>query len=99
MRPAIRRPQEKVRPAIRLPQTKRETSVGPAIRRPQEKVQPDVRRPQDISEACHRGAHSVVSHRRPQVRSAVVALTVRPAITALTMFINIKLPSKTNIPF
>ena len=51
------------------------------------------------SEACHRGANSVVSHRRPQVWSAVVALTVRPAIAALTMFINIKLPSKTNIPF
>ena len=99
MRPAVRRPQEKVRPAIRRPQTKMETSVEPAIWRPQEKVQPAIAAPTGHSEACHCGAHSTVSHRRPQVWSAVVALTVRPAITALTMFINIKLPSKTNIPF
>ena len=55
--------------------------------------------PTGNSEAFHRGAHSAVSHRRPQVWSAVVALIVRTAISALTMFINIKLPSKTNIPF
>ena len=82
----------------RRPQ-KRETSVGPAIRRPQEKVRPAIVAPTGHSEACHRGAHSVVSQRRPQVWSAVVALTVRPAITALTMFISIKLPSKTNTCF
>ena len=98
MRPAVRRPQEKVWPAIRLPQ-KRETYVGPAILHTQEKVRPAIPAPTGHSEHCHRGAHSVVSHRHPQVWSAVVALTVRPAITALTMFINIKLPSKTNITF
>ena len=98
MRPDVRRPQEKVQPAIRRPQ-KRETSVRPAIQRPQEKVWPAISAPTGHSEACHRGAHSAVSHWRPQFWSAVVALTVRRAITALTMFINIKLPSKTNIPF
>ena len=98
MRPAIRRPQEKVRPAIRRPQ-KRETSVRPSIWRPQEKVQPAIAAPTGHSEACHRGTHSVVSHQSPQVWSAFVVLIVRPAILAVTMFINIKLPSKTNIPF
>ena len=98
MRPAVRRLQEKVWPDIRRPQ-KRETSVGPAILRPQENVRPAIAAPTGHSEACHRGAHSVVIHRRPQVWFAVVALTVRPAITTLTMFINIKLHSKTNIPF
>ena len=111
VRPAVRRPQEKVGPAIRRPQTgqyiesdggylreairqaptgegaarrqapkdEREISVGPAIRRPQEKVRPAVRRPQEISEACHRGAHSEVSHRRPQniSESCHAVLTVR----------------------
>ena len=78
---------------------KMETSIGTTIWRPQEKVRPFIVAPTGHSEACHRGAHSVVSHWRPQVWSAVVALTVRPAIAALTMFINIKLPSKMNIPF
>ena len=98
VRPVVRRQQEKVRPAIRRPQ-KRETSVGPSIWRPQEKVRPAIAAPTGHSEAFHHGAHSVVSHHRPQVWSTVVALTVRPAITAITMFIKIKLPSKTNIPF
>ena len=99
MRPAVRIPQEKVQPAIRRPQTKRETSVGPAIWSPQEKVWPAIRRPQDILRPANRGAHSAVSHWRPQLWSDVVTLTVRPVIVALTILINIKLPSKTNIPF
>ena len=99
MRPDVRHPQEKVQPAIRRPQTKRETSAGTAIRLPQENVRPAIVTPIGHNEACHRSAHSAVIHLPPQVWSAVVALTVRPAITALTMFINIKLPSKTNIHF
>ena len=65
------------------PTDERETSVGPEIWRPQEKVRPDVRRPQDIVRPANCGAHSAVSHWRPQVWSAVVALTVRPAIATL----------------
>ena len=46
------------------------------------------RRSQDISEACHRSAHSEACHHvthRISVKPAIAALTVRPAITALTM--------------
>ena len=70
------------------------------------------RRPQNISEACHRGAHSEVSHRLPQDISEAChrgahseachhgshRILVWPAIAALTMFINDKYFVKDNIP-
>ena len=61
------------------PTDERENYVGPVIWHPQEKVGPSVRRPQDISEACHHGAYSEVSHRCSQniSESCHVAHTVR----------------------